>query len=201
MINFLSPLAAQGFAGVIHKATQGSDFVDEYYMTALQWCIENRFPIIGYHYVDLSDPVGQANNWRNASGTPNAMLDFEAGSGTMDNFWAVVDAFNAVGTNIQIGYVPDWYLNSDAGGYGSLSALAANGIQLVSSAYPAGYQTSVGFGLYDAVGGDTGEGWTSYNDATPAAWQFTSAATVSGFNNVDVNAYKGDNINVLFGTA
>jgi hypothetical protein len=199
VIRFLSPLRDQGFAGVVHKTTQGSDFVDEYYITALEWCIANAFPIIGYHYIDLSDPMGQAQNWVNAKGTPNAMLDFEMGSGKLDNFWAVVDAFNRVGTNISLAYVPNWYLNSEDGGCGTLGHFAAAGINLVSSAYPEGYQQGLAADLYEACGGDSGEGWAPYNDAYPAAWQFTSAATVSGFQNVDVNAYRGVDVNVLFG--
>ena len=199
LYNFLKHLCEQGFAGVAHKVTQGSDFVDEYWLPCLEWCITCGFPVIGYHYLDLSDPAAQANNWKNAKGTPNAMFDFEAGSGGMDNFWNCVDAFNNVGTNVQIGYIPNWYLNSDEGGHGDLSCLASNGIQLVSSAYPLGYQGGCALDLYNAGGGDQGEGWNSYNGGVPDVWQFTSSATVSGLNSVDVNAYKGDNIRTLFG--
>jgi GH25 family lysozyme M1 (1,4-beta-N-acetylmuramidase) len=198
LYNFLNQLREQGFVGVAHKVTQGSDFVDEYWLPCLEWCIQNGFPVIGYHYVDTSDPAAQANNWLNAKGTPNAMLDWEEGSGTLDTFWAVSNALNNVGTNIQLSYDPKWYLNGDGGG-GDLSILAANGIQLVSSAYADGYTQGNAVDIYNACGGDGGEGWAPYNGGVPAVWQFTSSATVSGFSNVDVNAYKGNDIRELFG--
>ena len=105
----------------------------------------------------------------------------------------MVNAFNAVGINVQLGYIPQWYWN----GAGDLSALPANGILLVSSAYPDG--TGAASTIYDNSGGDGGEGWNAYGGATPSAWQFTSSASVAGFT-VDVNAYKGTDINVLFGS-
>lgn len=198
VIDFLSQLRNQGIAGVGHKVTQGDDFVDWAWLTVIEWCVTNGFPVIGYHYVDTSDPKKQAKNWYNAHGTPNAMLDFENGSGTIDNFWDVVNAFNAVGTNVQLGYIPRWYDNSPAGGYGDLSALSKCGIYLVSSSYPNPGVVDTAPNLYSDAGGDSGGGWTSYNGATPVAWQFTDSARISG-RNVDCNAYQGTNIRLLFG--
>lgn len=198
---FLARLVPEGFAGVSHKMSQGTGYVDPYGAICQKWCAENNFPFIGYHYVDTSDPGGQAQNWLDAGGGANVMMDFEASSGDMDNFWAVTNAFNAVGVNVQLAYIPNWYLNSGAGGGGSLSDLANSGILLVSSAYPLGYQADYASTLYDQCGGDTGQGWAPYNGATPSAWQFTSAANIGGVSGVDCNAYRGADINVLFGTA
>lgn len=197
---FLGLLQPQGFAGVAHKVTQGSHYQDPYWLPCLEWCIDHGFPVIGYHYLDTSDPDEQAENWRENHGTPNVMFDFERGGGTMANFWIVCDAFNSVGTNVQLGYVPNWYLNDsieDGGaGGGDLSCFPYNGVYLVSSAYPAGGGTASQ--IYADGDGDAGEGWEPYNGCTPTAWQFTDQAQIGRWS-VDCNAYKGANIRDLFG--
>jgi len=196
VIDFINGLPGQGFAGVVHKVTQGSDFVDAYWTPALQTANAISLPILGYHYPDTTDPNAQAANFAAAGGGSNVMLDWEDGGGDLDNLWAVVNSFNAIGVNVQILYGPQWYWASQ--GSGDLSSLASNGIYLVSSGYPGG--SGYASDIYVASGGDTGEGWASYGGATPAAWQFTDQANVGGFT-VDVNAYLGTDINVLFGTA
>jgi hypothetical protein len=195
LINFLSQLSSEGFAGVSHKVTQGSDYQDPYWSECQQWCTSNALPLIGYHYLDTSDSVAQAQNWVSSGGGPNAMFDVEAGSGDIDNVWAVTNAFNAVGVNVQLWYLPHWYWNSIGGP--DLSQLASNNIMLVSSAYPGG--TGFASDIYASSGGDAGEGWVSYGGATPSAWQFTDSASISGFS-VDCNAYLGSDIGILFGT-
>lgn len=194
LIAFLSQLSREGFAGCCHKMSQGAGFIDLYGAIAQDWCAQAGLPFIGYHYLSTEDPAAQAQCWLDAGGSTNAMFDFEQGSGDMANFWAVVSAFNEAGVNVQLGYIPRWYVGAQ-----DLSGLAANGILLVSSAYPGGggYAAQI----YADAGGDAGEGFAPYNGATPAAWQFTSSATVSGFSPIDVNAYLGSDINVLFGTS
>lgn len=192
--NFLSQLRQQGFAGVSHKMSQGSDFIDPYGALCQSWCDDNDFPFIGYHYVDESDPGAQAANWRAAGGRDNTMFDHEDGSGDMDNFWAVTNGFNAAGVNVALGYIPHWYIGNQ-----DLSGLSANGIYLISSGYPMGYAADYASTLYDSCGGDTGSGWAPYNGATPTAWQFTSSAIIAGVSGVDCNAYLGTDLNVLFG--
>lgn len=201
LYSFLSQLAQQGFAGVAHKMSQGSGFIDPYGALAQTWCAQNNLPFIGYHYVDTSPPSEQASNFQAAGGGANAMFDWEAGSGDLNTFWAVVNAFNAVGVNVQLAYDPRWYLEGAGSGAGTdISSFVANGILLVSSAYPLGYQAGYASDLYAQCGGDTGQGWSPYDGGPPpAAWQFTSSAIIAGQNGVDCNAYLGADINVLFG--
>jgi GH25 family lysozyme M1 (1,4-beta-N-acetylmuramidase) len=195
LTNFLSQLVTSGFAGVVHKVTQGADYQDPYWSECQQWCTSNELPYLGYHYLDTSDPTAQAQNWVNSGGGLNAMFDVEDGSGDIDNVWAVTNAFNAVGVNVQLWYLPQWYWNSI--GIPDLSQLVSNNIMLVSSSYPGG--TGYASTIYANSGGDTGEGWASYGGATPSAWQFTDSATIAGFT-VDCNAYLGSDIGVLFGS-
>jgi hypothetical protein len=203
LYSFLSQLGPQGFAGMCHKMTQGSGFIDPYGALAQTWCDQNNLPFIGYHYVDTSDPNAQAQNWLAAGGRTNAMFDWEANSGDLNTFWAVTNAFNAAGINVQLAYDPRWYLEGAGSGAGTdISEFAADGILLVSSAYPLGSQAGFASDLYAQCGGDTGPGWAPYDGGPPpSAWQFTSSANIAGFSLVDANAYLGTDINVLFGTA
>lgn len=203
LISFLTRLPSQGFGGIIHKFTQGAGYIDPYGALCRSWCQQNNFCFIsGYHYVTNDNPTAQVQNWQAAGGGPNVYLDFEDMDDdghptlTMGLFWAVVNSFNAVGVNVPATYLPAWYA-ADIGA--DLSALSENGIALVSSAYPQGYTAGLASDLYTASGGDAGEGWNAYaNGSAPNMWQFTSSATISGFNNVDCNAYRGSNLNALF---
>jgi Glycosyl hydrolases family 25 len=191
LIDFLSQLVPEGFSGMCHKVSEGNYYQDPYWPPCQQWCQQNNLPCIGYHYVTTNDPSSQAQTWQANNGGSVAMFDWEANSGDMSNFWAVANAFNAVGVTVQIGYCPQWYWNQVSGG--DFSSLPA----LVSSGYPdGGGYASV---IYANSGGDSGEGWASYGNATPAAWQFTDSANIAGFS-VDCNAYRGTDITALFGT-
>jgi hypothetical protein len=191
-IDFLSQLKPEGFAGVVHKVSEGDYFADPYWPTVRQWAEQNDLPWLGYHYVTTDNPSAQAETWNGNNGGPFAMFDFEANSGDLGNFWAVVNAFNAAGINVTLGYIPQWYLDEVGG---DLSPLAPNGISLVSSAYPGG--TGYASDIYAKSGGDSGEGWAPFGGATPSAWQFTDSANVGGLT-VDCNAYRGTDLNQLF---
>jgi hypothetical protein len=185
LTGFLSQLHAQGFAGVVHKVSQGSDYQDPYWRACRAWCEANDLSWLGYHYVDTSDPAAQANNFNADFGGGNVMLDFEEGSGDINNFWAVVNAFNNVGVNVSLAYIPRWYWGQI--GSPDLSALPANQIQLVSSNYgpnPAGTAQEI----YSRLGADGGPGWLPYGNCVPAAWQFTNKASIAGIT-VDCNVH------------
>lgn len=195
LMRFLTGLRGAGFSGLVHKVSQGASFRDPYWQACRVWCEANDTSWLGYHYVTLDNPDEQAANFVVNNGGENVMLDFETGSGDMGNFWLLVNAFNNAGVNVSLAYVPHWYLNSDAGGHGDLSQLTPNRIALVSSAYPDGGGTAQD--IYRNGGGDTGEGWLPYNGGGPSVWQFTDKAFIAGFV-VDCNAYKGENLDVLF---
>jgi hypothetical protein len=196
LFNFLSQLVPEQFAGVCHKMSEGNYYEDPYGAQCQTWCQQNNLPFIGFHYVTTDDPVSQAQTWRAAGGGNQVMMDWENNGGDLNNLWAVISAFNSAGVNVQLVYGPQWYWSQV--GSGDLSHFSANGILLVSSAYPdgSGYASVV----YQNCGGDSGEGWAPYGGATPSAWQFTDAANIAGIN-VDCNAYQGADIGVLFGTA
>ncbi len=192
-INFLEQLVPEGFSGMCHKVSEGNYYEDPYWPTVQQWCGGNNLPLIGYHYVTPDDPASQAQTWHGNNGGTLAMLDWEQNGGGVANLTAVVNAFNAAGVTVQLGYFPQWYWSNQGGG--SLAGLA-NGV--VSSGYPDG--TGYASTIYANSGGDSGGGWVPYGGITPAAWQFTDQADVAGVR-VDCNAYLGPDITILFGAA
>lgn len=205
VINFLSQLVGEGFSGVAHKVSEGAGYADPYWQDCRVWCEQNGLPCIGYHYVTTEDPDAQAAQWNANQGGPNAMLDFEANSGDIGNFWNVVNAFNAAGVNVAMVYLPHWYWQQI--GSPDLSAFGPDQIALVSSAYPdvsSTYPDGDGYAsvIYENSGGDAGSGWAPYGGATPTVWQFTDKAAVAGFS-VDCNAYLGtaDELAKLFGSS
>lgn len=183
---FLSQLIPEGFSAVVHKVSEGNYFADPYWPAVRDWSHNNGLLCLGYHYVTGNDPAAQAWTWNNNGGGPNAMFDWESNSGNLGNFWAVVNAFNNAGVNVSLGYCPHWYWDEVGGG--DFSRFAANGIGLVSSAYPGG--SGYAYDIYNNGGGDQGQGWNSYGGGSPSAWQFTDRADIAGFN-VDVNAFRG----------
>lgn len=172
----------EGYSWMEHKVSEGNYYSDPYWATVRDWCATNAVPCIGYHYVTTNDPASQAAQWNANNGGPNAMLDFEANSGDINNFWAVVNAFNAADVTVRLSYIPQWYWAQI--GHPDLSQ--APGL-ISSSYYERGTYGSI---EYADAGGDTGPGWTSYGGGTPAIWQFSDAAIIDG-KSVDVNAFRG----------
>jgi len=197
--SFLSQLLSSGFAGASHKVTEGNYYQDPYWRTFSTYCAANAIPYIGYHCLTNDDPASQVQLYQANGGTLNVMIDHETFNGqnaNLDQFWAVTNAFNAAGINVQLEYLPQWFWSTI--GSPDLSAFSSSSIILVSSAYPGG--TGYASAIYSGAGGDTGEGWAAYGGCTPGAWQFTDSATIAG-KSVDCNAYLGTNIGVLFGTS
>ena len=192
-INFLQQLVPQGFSGICHKVSEGNYYEDPYWPAIQQWCQQHNLPLIGYHDVTADDAASQARTWLANQGGSLAMLDWEDNSGDLANLIAVVDAFNTAGITAQLGYYAQWYWSEQDGG--DLAGLAN---ALVSSAYPDG--TGYASAIYSNAGGQAGQGWAPYGNATPAAWQFTDDANI-GAVSVGCNAYLSTDIWVLFGSA
>lgn len=182
----------EGYSWMEHKVSEGNYYQDPFWPTVRDWCAHNGVPCIGYHYVTTDNPDSQVAQWVATGGGANAMLDFEANSGDITNFWAVVTAFNAAGVNIALSYIPHWYWSQI--GFPDLSQVPG----LISSSY---YETGTyGSTEYEDAGGDTGPGWNPYGGATPVIWQFSDGALIGG-KSVDANAFNGtpDQLNQLLG--
>jgi lysozyme len=183
-LDFLSRLQGEGFSWVEQKVSEGNYYTDPYWPIVRNWCNQNNFLCVGYHYVTTNDAASQAQTWLSNGGGPVAMFDFEANSGDINNFWAVVDAFNAVGVQVALSYIPHWYWQQI--GSPDLSTLAPNGMTLISSNY-------IGEGDFASsiYNGNDGRGWVGYGGATPGIWQFTAGASIGGLSPIDCNAFEG----------
>jgi hypothetical protein len=176
---FVAQLPGQGFSWIEQKVSEGNYYSDPYWPVIRDWCAANNFPCIGYHYVSTDNPASQARNWLANDGGRYAMLDFEANSGDISNFWAVVDAFDAVGVTVTLSYIPQWYWRQ----IGSPDLTGVPG--LIASSYVGG--TGYASSLYP---GDGSGYWAPYGGATPALLQFTSTAQIGSLS-VDCNAFDG----------
>jgi hypothetical protein len=176
----LAEVKAEGFDFVIAKVTQGSSYVDPSWPAFRDAALAAGLILVGYHYVTGDPPAAQADNLLTNLGYPIAtMLDFEAGSGGLDNFWAVADAIASGGGLVALSYIPRWYWQQ----VGSPDLTGVPG--LVASDYV------VGSGLAsDLYPGDQSGFWEGYGGIEPSVLQFTDTAEVAG-QTIDADAYRG----------
>ena len=177
----LAEVKAEGFDFIIAKASQGSGYVDPSWVAFRDGANANDLILVAYHYVTLDPAAGQADNLVGAVSDTSipVMLDFEAGSGDLDNFWAVADAITASGAHVALSYIPRWYWQE----IGSPDLTGVPG--LVASDYVSG--TGYASALYP---GDDSGFWTGYGGVDPVILQFTDAAQVAG-QRVDADAFVG----------
>jgi lysozyme len=177
----LAEVKAESYDFIIAKATEGSGYVDPSWTSFRDGANANGLILVAYHYVNLDDAAAQAENLVSALGDISipVMLDFEDGSGDLDNFWAVADAITAAGAHVALSYIPRWYWQE----IGSPDLTGVPG--LVSSEYVDG--TGFGSVLYP---GDDSTFWAGYGGVDPVILQFTDSAEVAG-QTVDADAFIG----------
>lgn len=182
---FTAALPGEGFAAVCHKVSEGNYYRDPYWPAVLAQAKASGLIAIGYHYVTTDNAHEQALTYLANCVDLNVpcMLDFEANSGNIDNYWNVWNTFAQAGINVRLSYIPHWYWQQ----IGSPTLAGVQGL-VSSSYYERGQYASV---EYNDAGADSGQGWTGYGGANPIAWQFTDSALIAGLN-VDCNAYRGD---------
>lgn len=177
----LSLVKDEGFDFVWAKVSEGDSFRD--------WCWPGfrddaracGLLIAGYHYVRTGSADAQADLFCDQLGDNSipAMLDFEDGSGDIDNFWAVHDALTARGIHVALSYIPRWY-------WQRIGSPDISGVPtLIQSSYVGG--SGPAMALYP---GDDADHWDGFGGRTVDILQFTDAATVGGMQ-VDANAFRG----------
>ncbi len=182
----LSRLANASF--VLAKCSEGTYYTDADYDGWRRQAAGLGRPFVWYHFLSGEDAAAQARHTLTCVGDRAlpGMLDAEpAGSfsPSLAQMIAYVDAAHAVGLNLRLVYLPHWYWQQI--GSPSLSAFAARGVQLVSSAYPGGSGSAPH--LYP---GDGAAGWQSYGGMAPLLYQFTNQASDGG-QPLDYNAFRG----------
>lgn len=172
---------AEGFQFVWAKVSEGATFRDTFWPRTRDWCRKAGLLLAGYHYVREGDSDAQADTFVAQLGDKSipAMLDFEDGSGGIENYWAVKEAIEARGVHVALSYIPRWYWQR----IGSPDLSGVPG--LIQSSYVTG--TGYASVLYP---GDTSSFWNAFGGKAPDILQFTSQAQVAG-KILDANAFRG----------
>jgi Glycosyl hydrolases family 25 len=166
-----------GASAVIAKASQGTGFTDPTYALNRAQAARIGALFIAYHWLDTSDAVAQARHAYSVVGPEvPLMIDDEQNVITVTHTLAFVSAYRALGGIVRLEYAPRWVWSKS--GQPDLRPLAAAGLLIVSSSYPA-----VGYT-------DDGPGWQPYGGVTPTIWQFTDRQPFNG-KRVDFNAFRG----------
>lgn len=176
----MNQVAAEGFSGVLCKASEGDYFIDATWSGYRDAARAAGLLTLGYHYaIASSAPAAQVDRFVRADGGAAVMIDFENNSGDINDYWALVRAFDAVGIAVVCSYIPHWYWQQ----IGSPDLSQAPG--LIASNYVAawGYASAI-------YPGDDSPRWSPYGGAQPAVLQFTDKALVAGAW-VDANAFRG----------
>lgn len=177
----LDRVKAEGFSFVWAKVSEGATFRDTYWPGTRDAARRAGLILAGYHYIREGDAAAQARAFVEHLGDKSipAMLDFEDGSGRIEQFWAVKDAIEALGVRVRLSYIPDWYWERI--GKPDLSTVPG----LIASEYVSG--TGYASVLYP---GNNSPLWKSFGGRTPDILQFTDRATVTG-RPMDANAFRG----------
>jgi murein DD-endopeptidase MepM/ murein hydrolase activator NlpD len=189
----LDRVKAEGFEFVWAKVSEGTSFRDSYWPRTRDWARKIGLILAGYHYIRTTDPNRQADLFVDQLGDRSipAMLDFEEGSGGIDNFWVVLHAIEARGVHVALSYIPRWYWERI--GKPDLSRVPG----LVQSSYVNG--TGYASVLYP---GDGSIRWAAFGGRQPDVLQFTDRALIAG-TSLDANAFRGsrDQLRTLLGLA
>lgn len=181
----MAQIKSEGFSWVEAKVSEGNYYQDPYWPVTKAACAAQGLGVVGYHYVTTDPAASQAATFAGNGGGLQAMLDFEANSGNIANFWSVVNAFNALGIEVVLSYIPHWYWQQ----IGSPDLSQVPGLVASSYVNGTGYASS----LYP---GDASSYWAAYGGATPQILQFTDAASIAGLS-IDANAYIGTDTQLL----
>lgn len=188
----LDRVKSEDFSFVWAKVSEGPSFRDQFWPGTRDHARRIGLILAGYHYVRTGDPDAQARNFVEHLGDKSipAMLDFEEGSGGIEQFWAVKNAIEALGVRVALSYIPDWYWERI--GKPDLSKVPG----LIASEYVSG--SGYASVLYP---GNSSPFWKSYGGRTPDILQFTSSALVAG-KSMDANAFRGtpEQLRALLGT-
>ncbi|QCO93734.1 lysin A [Mycobacterium phage Schatzie] len=177
----LNRVKAEGFDFIWCKVSEGANYRDPFWPGNRDKARAAGLILAGYHYVRTGDPAAQAKTFVEHLGDKSipAMLDFEDGSGNIEQFWAVKAEIEKLGVQVRLSYIPDWYWERI--GKPDLSKVPG----LIASEYVSG--TGYASVLYP---GNSSNFWKAYGGRTPDVLQFTDKALVAG-KSVDANAFRG----------
>lgn len=173
-----------GIQFIFIKSTEGASFVDEDFGANLGRARAAGLLVAAYHYVrsDASAQAQVANVQRVVPLDCPVIPDVEAGSGTVSLVRDVVDRLRAAGYSVPLLYLPRWY-------WQQLGSPPLAGLPpLWSSRYP----DTVPGPIDRELAAVPDSYWNGYGGLNVAVLQFTSSASVAGYQPLDGNAYRGD---------
>lgn len=190
----------EDFAFATHKITEGDFYKDPYWPRALDQMREH-FPGVfgGYHFWRKnSHPERQADLLLAHIGDPSVpiQLDFEdnsvpRNSVTRGDLDAILKAISDRGMRVFSNYIPRWYWE----GWCNSFNLAGTPVVWNSDygANRSGYASNIYPGNHD-------KGWADFGGHPVSILQFSEKGWVAGRNNIDVNAFRGnqDELRALF---
>ncbi len=165
-----------GTPACLAKATEGTSYTDPSYQDFKAQAAGIGAVFGAYHWINGTNAQQQAALCHRVVGDTPVMWDVEAAGATVAQVLAVTKAHRALGGRAWGAYLPHWWWQNL--GSPDLRPLAAAGLALVSSNYPAGGYTT------------NGPGWASYGGVSPVQWQYTSTQSYGG-KPCDFNAFKG----------
>lgn len=177
----ISQIVREGFQFLWAKVSEGDYFRDAFWADTRDACRDLGLIVAGYHYVSTDAPERQADLFVSHLGDNSipAMLDFERGSGDIDNFWAVLNAIEDRGVRVRLSYIPRWYW--DQVGRPDISCVPG----LIQSSYvnASGYASVI-------YPGDGSDRWAGFGGREVDVLQFTDKAVIAG-QLMDANAFRG----------
>jgi lysozyme len=188
----LQQVKDEGFDFVWAKVSEGDYYRDASWPQFRDAARAAGLLLAGYHYVRYDcDPGDQADLFVAHLGDKSipAMLDFEANSGDIGSFWAVLHAIEDRGVRVALSYIPRWYWMQIGQPYiGDVPGL-------IQSSYVGG--TGYASALYP---GDASGYWGGFGGRNVDILQFTDQALIGGMS-VDANAFRGsrDDLTTLLG--
>jgi GH25 family lysozyme M1 (1,4-beta-N-acetylmuramidase) len=189
----LAQCKREGISFVILKSTEGAGYIDPAFKANLAEAKSAGLPVAAYHYVrsDASAAVQVANVRQAVPLDVPVIPDVEANSGAIALTREVVARLEAAGYRVPLLYLPRWYWQQI--GSPSLAGLPP----LWSSRYP----DNVVGSLASEFAKVPASYWNGYGGLEVGLLQFTSSASVAGFQPLDANAFRGsaEELAALFG--
>lgn len=179
----LAQCKQEGISFVILKSTEGAGYIDPAFKSNLAEARAAGLAVAAYHYVrDNASAAVQVANVRQAVPLDVPVIpDVEANSGGITLARDFRARLVEAGYTVPLFYLPRWYWQQI--GSPSLAGLPP----LWSSRYPDNVVGSIADEFADVPAAY----WNGYGGLEVAVLQFTSSASVAGYQPLDANAFRG----------
>jgi lysozyme len=101
----LDGMKSAGIVGVIHKATEGTSYVDPKYAPRRKWFLENGFAFASYHFLNVRAVEAQMQHYLDVAAPEQGevvIVDYEADGLVLDDLKQAVSALRALAPNNPI---------------------------------------------------------------------------------------------------